>query len=53
MAAYVAALGQIYPDRRIEAAVLYTQTPQLIELPAELLARHKPGLRQAQESYEG
>jgi ATP-dependent helicase/nuclease subunit A len=42
MAAYVAALAVIYPGRRIEAAVLYTQTPQLIPLPAELLAANKP-----------
>ena len=37
MAAYVAALDVIYPDRRISAALLYTQTPQLIALPAEIL----------------
>lgn len=42
MAAYVAALSIIYPDRVIEAAVLYTQTPQLIAIPAEMLAAHKP-----------
>ena len=46
MAAYVAALEVIYPGRRIEAAVLYTQTPQLIGLTAELLAEHKPGHKQ-------
>ena len=50
MAAYVAALGAIYPGRRIEAAVLYTQTPLLIALPAELLEAHKPGLMASQES---
>jgi ATP-dependent helicase/nuclease subunit A len=33
MGAYAAALGQIYGGRRIEAAVLYTQTPQLIAIP--------------------
>lgn len=43
MAAYAAALGVIYPGRCIEAAVLYTQTPQLIVIPPELLAAHKPG----------
>ncbi|APE28915.1 ATP-dependent nuclease subunit A [Aurantiacibacter gangjinensis] len=43
MAAYVAALQVIYPDRAVEAAVLYTQTPQLIAIPADILAAHKPG----------
>ncbi|WP_120075548.1 double-strand break repair helicase AddA [Aurantiacibacter odishensis] len=42
MAAYVAALSVIYPDREVEAAVLYTQTPQLIAIPAGLLDAHKP-----------
>jgi ATP-dependent helicase/nuclease subunit A len=42
MSAYVAALGVIWPGRTIEAALLYTQTPQLIALPADLLAAHKP-----------
>jgi len=50
MAAYAAALGAIYPGRQIEAAVLYTQTPQLIALPADLLEAHKPGLIGAEES---
>ncbi|WP_200943047.1 double-strand break repair helicase AddA [Altererythrobacter sp. Root672] len=44
MAAYAAALAAIYPGRRIEAAVLYTQTPQLIPIPAELIEAHRPGL---------
>ncbi|MGB7372803.1 double-strand break repair helicase AddA [Pontixanthobacter sp.] len=42
MAAYAAALGAIYPGRAINAAVLYTQSPVLIALPAELLAAHAP-----------
>jgi ATP-dependent helicase/nuclease subunit A len=53
MAAYVAALEVIYPGRRIEAAVLYTQTPLLIALPADLLEGHKPGLALVQESLSG
>jgi len=32
----------IYPDRTIEAAVLYTQTPQLVAIPADVLDAHKP-----------
>ena len=50
MAAYAAALGAIYPGRRIEAVVLYTQTPRAIALPGELLAAHKPGFTPSQES---
>ena len=53
MAAYAAALAAIYPGRRIEAAVLYTQVPRLIALPADLLAAHKPGLPASQESLGG
>jgi ATP-dependent helicase/nuclease subunit A len=52
MAAYAAALAAIYPGRTIEAAVLYTQTPQLIAIPAELLEAHKPALVGAEESFE-
>ncbi|MFC3099632.1 double-strand break repair helicase AddA [Altererythrobacter lauratis] len=44
MAAYAAALDVIFPGRQVEAAVIYTQTPQLIEIPAELLSAHKPAL---------
>jgi ATP-dependent helicase/nuclease subunit A len=53
MAAYAAALAAIYPGRAIEAAVLYTQTPQLIAIPAELLAAHKPGFPVPEESLGG
>ena len=48
MAAYVAALEVTYPGRAVQAAVLYTQVPMLLELPAALLAAHKPGLAAAQ-----
>jgi ATP-dependent helicase/nuclease subunit A len=44
MAAYAAALEAAYPGRRVEAAVLYTQTPILLEIPAELLTIHKQAL---------
>ncbi len=42
MGAYAAALAVIFPGRQIEAAVLYTQTPRLIAIPAEVLAAHPP-----------
>ncbi|MBS0482906.1 MAG: double-strand break repair helicase AddA [Proteobacteria bacterium] len=47
MAAYVAALEAIYPGRTVEAALLYTQGPLLLPLPAALLAAHKQGLTAA------
>ena len=51
MAAYVAALEVIYPDRAVEAAVLYTQTPQLIALPRDVLGEYKGGFATGQESF--
>jgi ATP-dependent helicase/nuclease subunit A len=50
MAAYAAALAVIFPDREIEAALLYTAGPSLIRLPDALLAPHKPGLGTAQHN---
>jgi ATP-dependent helicase/nuclease subunit A len=51
MAAYVAALETIYPGRRIEAALLYTHTPQLIVIPDDVITAHKPALQGTQESF--
>ena len=42
MAAYAGALAAIFPDRAIEAALLYTSGPRLIALPTALLDAHKP-----------
>ena len=50
IAAYAAALAGTYPGRTVEAALLYTQTPALIEIPADLLEQHKLALLDAQES---
>lgn len=50
MAAYAAALGVIFPDRRIEAALLYTGGPRLFVLPDALLAAHKPRFRTPEQS---
>lgn len=47
MAAYAASLREIYPDRRIEAAVLYTHAPRLIALSARLLESEGPQMRAA------
>ena len=53
MAAYAAALGVIFPGKRVEAALLYTAGPTLYDLPADLLDRHKPGFVGAQDSLAG
>jgi ATP-dependent helicase/nuclease subunit A len=50
MSAYVEALKVIFPDRRVEAALLYTAGPTLIQLAPSLLARHKPGLQATEQS---
>jgi ATP-dependent helicase/nuclease subunit A len=50
MAAYVAALAVIFPDRTIEAGLLYTSAPRLIIVPPATLAAHKPGFAPAQEN---
>jgi ATP-dependent helicase/nuclease subunit A len=42
MAHYVAALESIFAPRKVEAALLYTHGPSIIELPEALLAAHKP-----------
>ncbi|WP_120717752.1 double-strand break repair helicase AddA [Tsuneonella amylolytica] len=51
MAAYAAALAAIYPGREIAAALLYTQTPQLIRVPAAELAARKALLSAKSESF--
>ncbi|WP_299307466.1 double-strand break repair helicase AddA [uncultured Croceicoccus sp.] len=44
MAAYVAALEAIYPDRRVEAALLYTHLPQMFVLSDADIAPAKTAL---------
>ncbi len=50
MAAYVAALGVIFPGRAIEAALLYTAGPVLHVLSPDQLAPHKPVLPPTEQS---
>ncbi|MDP1026316.1 double-strand break repair helicase AddA [Sphingomonas sp. KR1UV-12] len=50
MAGYAAALAVIFPDRPIEAALLYTAGPRLVTLTAEDIARHKPRYPAAEQS---
>ncbi|HEX2764793.1 MAG TPA: double-strand break repair helicase AddA [Allosphingosinicella sp.] len=47
MSAYVEALRVIFPGRAVEAKLLYTASPILFHLPADLLALHRPALEQA------
>jgi len=47
MAAYVAALQVIFPERRVEAALLYTAGPRLHALPDDLLAAFAPAVTAA------
>jgi ATP-dependent helicase/nuclease subunit A len=42
MAAYQAALEVIFPDRVVEASLLYTTGPLLYALPREMLLQHMP-----------
>lgn len=51
MAAYAAALEAAYPGRSVEAALLYTQAPALIAIPAALLDAQKQELLVMQESF--
>ncbi|QFT77674.1 double-strand break repair helicase AddA [Erythrobacter sp. THAF29] len=51
MAAYVAALESIFPGRSVRAAVLYTHSPRLFEVPPGQIQLHKDRLGEAQESY--
>jgi ATP-dependent helicase/nuclease subunit A len=38
MGAYAAMLAAIYPDRRIETAILWTRRAELMRLPGEIVA---------------
>ncbi len=53
MGAYAAALEVIFPGKRVEAVVLYTQVPRLIVIPTHILAANKPGFADKQESLSG
>jgi ATP-dependent helicase/nuclease subunit A len=44
MSAYCAALAAIFPNREIEAALLYTGSPRIIHLSQQVLDQQKPGL---------
>jgi ATP-dependent helicase/nuclease subunit A len=50
MAGYAAALGAIFPGRRIEAGLLYTAGPKLVVITPEQLAAHKPGFAGTEQS---
>ena len=46
LAAYVLALGRIYPDRTVRAAILWTDGPRLMEIPPPLIEAHAQKLWQ-------
>jgi ATP-dependent helicase/nuclease subunit A len=46
MAAYVAVLRQLYPDRRVQAALVWTDGPKLTVLPDEVIAQTLRRLRE-------
>ncbi|QQV79028.1 double-strand break repair helicase AddA [Sphingomonas aliaeris] len=50
MAAYVTALRVIFPDRAVEAALLYTAGPILFDLPDAVIDAHKPGFAATEQS---
>jgi ATP-dependent helicase/nuclease subunit A len=49
MAAYAAVLADVFPDRKVRAALLYTSGPKLITLSPEIIAAHKPGFTDEQQ----
>jgi ATP-dependent helicase/nuclease subunit A len=53
MAAYAETLKAVFPGRRVEAKLLYTSGPRLIDLPAALLDRHRPRAASAQSANGG
>lgn len=53
MAAYVAALEAIHPGLPVEAALLYTHTPELFVLPPDLIEPQKLRLAAVQDSLSG
>ncbi|WP_375402356.1 double-strand break repair helicase AddA [uncultured Sphingomonas sp.] len=50
MAAYVAALRVIFPERPVEAALLYTAGPVSFALPDALMTAHKPRFADVEQS---
>jgi ATP-dependent helicase/nuclease subunit A len=37
LALYRAVLARLYPQRRLRAALIWTETPEIMEIPAEIL----------------
>jgi len=53
MAAYVAAIEAIHPGMPVEAAILYTHTPQLFVVPQAVIEAKKLRLGAEQETFSG
>jgi ATP-dependent helicase/nuclease subunit A len=43
LAAYRAAIKAIFPDKKVRSALLWTSTPELMEIPDALLMSLSPG----------
>lgn len=52
MAAYAAALGVIFPSKKVRASLLFTSGPTWLELDKEALEEHKRGFIAAQQKHE-
>jgi len=53
MAAYVAVLANIFADRPVRAALLYTSGPVMFVLEESALAAHKPSYQLEQQVLSG
>ncbi|WP_411286708.1 double-strand break repair helicase AddA [Phenylobacterium sp.] len=47
MAVYAAVLGEVFPDRRVEAALVWTDGPKLMPIPENLVAQTLAELRRS------
>jgi ATP-dependent helicase/nuclease subunit A len=49
MAAYAAAMAEIFPGKRQRVSLLYTAGPRLVDIPSAMMEAHKPRLEAAQD----
>ena len=47
MAVYAAVLAEVFPDRRVEAALVWTDGPKLMPIPENLVAQTLAELRRS------
>src|SRR3546814_16007425 len=51
MAIYAAVLGEVFPDRPVEAAPVWTDGPKLMPIPARLIGQSRTGLHGARTTH--